>query len=248
MLQLLTWWFSGVTIGALKVWHDCGVKISLSPISSVFDKTLCEGFNDQSPQYSLSQTVRTGNSIYDVLYWFAKGYRSVGVATVDATPYRVTHIITGLQLVEFLRLRPDVLGSLYRLPLKRTRLMKRAITVKSTMNLGTAIQVVGKYNVDAAVILDEHKKVCGRFSASIVQDIYWQWRLTQGISRGKMLQLSECQAKYESNMNANLFNMNTIADEVRNGINNNLFNNFSCFSHPLKLCETLGNPTYSSTL
>jgi len=199
------------------------------------------GFNEGSPQYSRCQVVQVGNSVYDVLYWFARGYRNVPLAANGTNPYKVTHVVTGADLVGFLRSHTQLMAQLYRLPLKRTRLVKRAITVRSDMNLGTAIQIVGKYNVDAAIILDEKKKVCGRFSANVVQELYWQWRLAESIKKGKMLVLADCKAAYrQGGTNPGLFNMNSIAADLRNGTNLNIFNCFSSLSHPLKLCEGLG--------
>lgn len=201
----------------------------------------CGGFNDGSPMYTSKQIVQIGNSIYDVIYWFAKGYRNVPIAAIEASPYKVTHVVTGYDLIEFLISHNHILGQLYRLPLKRTRLVKRAITVKSSMNLGTAIQVLGKYNVDTAVILDDQKKVCGRFSANIVQELYWQWRLSESIRKGKMIVLGDCKAAYkQGGSSPGLFNIGNIASDLRNGTNLNVFNNFSALSHPLKLCEGLG--------
>ena len=120
---------------SLKVWQTAGIKTSLSPVKHIWDKLICP-FNEPCPVYSYKQIIQMHNTIYDAVLLFAKGYRVLPLASLGAAPYKVTHMITGLDMVEFMRTHPDLLGTLYKLPVKRTRLIKRAITLKSTMNLG----------------------------------------------------------------------------------------------------------------
>lgn len=240
--------------GALKVFQECGSRIALSPIKWIVDKQLCT-FNKPCPTYTYKNIIQSSNSVYDIFLAFAKGYRSVAIATIAAEPFRVTHIVHGVQLAHFIQLHPQLLGKLYRCSIKNSRLMKRAITIKSSWNLGASIQMLAKYKVDCAVIIDdETHKACGRFSASVCQDIFWHWRQQQSLRSGKMLSLPEHREAYDTtairydgsckypNVGKCLEALSGDLMAIGGGRGNNS-GSFACFSslaHPLKSCDTLG--------
>ena len=102
------------------------------------------------------------------------------------------------------------------------------------------MQVLGKYKVDAAVILDESKRVCARFTPHIGQDVYWFWRCRYYERRNMVAYLPDLREKYQASYPPPLFPMETIAEEVRSGTNTATFSNFNCLSYPLKECSGLG--------
>ena len=84
-------------MGVLKVWQEIGEKTAWTTYSSVLLD--CCALHSE-PKLSKKSIVQLDNFVYDVFLMIAKGHRGIPVAALEAQPYRVTHVLSLIDIVD----------------------------------------------------------------------------------------------------------------------------------------------------
>jgi hypothetical protein len=160
---------------------------------------------------------------------FAQGYRAVPVAASAQRPWKTTHVITGLDLVNFLRYHGDeVLGRRMMTEVGLTNLMRKPLIIPSKTNYGSAIVMLAERDTEVGLILDEKGKV-GAILRSDTAVHFWLswWRQTNRLDAERTLE--DLQDTYERGH-----------FKIYDGFSTKGFTSFSTLLTPISMCEQFG--------
>ena len=103
---------------------------------------------------SARDILQTDDYVHQVVARFARGERHVAVAESAAHPLAVTHVVTGQDLVAFLRAHgQEVAGQAVFTPVAALAVMKRPLCLSPGTCLGEAMLRMASWGADAAVVL-----------------------------------------------------------------------------------------------
>lgn len=172
-------------------WEDFGNSVASSSIRQLIEK-------HSSIEESKPQILLTENYLYDLIYLIAQGHRSIPIATSKLFPNKVTYVLSDVDVAQFIfKNCNEILGKLMRLPVQKTHLMKKVLSIKCDTKVGTAIYSMVSHGVDIAAIIDEHGKICGRLSSDVLNKLWLSWY--QQYIHDPDISIEEVMASYNQN-------------------------------------------------
>lgn len=207
------------------VWQSLGEEIAMTPLVGIFDGEL----NSLLQKPTAADVIQLDQFVYNVIDMVARGFRVIPVAGSAARPTSVTHTVTDLDVVKFLRNNAgEMMGSLAHLEVQKSGLLKSPLCIPSTTNYGSALLLMARRNVDTAIILDDAEKVGGRISVDTLAALWLSWK-QQTQRFGSLGTLEEMRKKYAEG-----------SYQPFDGTSGKVFSIFSTLMSPLKLCESVG--------
>lgn len=208
--------------------HSTGLNQSHVISTTAKRSELLHKFSGESSAMSGSASVLQADQfLYDVVLLIAQGHRSIPISFHHDKPNTPSLVITDVEVVAFLRENAaEVLGSLAKIPISKCDFLKKAVQIKSSANLGSALYTMACRNVDTVIILDSNGKIACRLSSDIVKRIWMNWKIQMSSEPVNIVDLKRL---YESG-----------SYSITNGSSGSVFSMFSCLLTPLRNCEEFG--------
>lgn len=221
---------SNASVGILRVWQEIGEKTAWTTFSSVLLD--CYALQ-QDPKLTQKNILHVDNFVYDVFVMIAKGYRSIPIAAIESQRNRVTHVISTLDIVDFVRLQlADLLPTMMKQTVQQANLMRHAVEIPVNTVFGDALKILAERKLDVAAIVDEDGIMSGRFEARCVLKLYESFKLLSNARRvpgsKPMPNKQQCMEEYKEGSY-----MMPTADRW----NNSAFPIFNAYANPLSVCE-----------
>ena len=163
------WGAKASSLTSQQQWEDFGSAVASSTVRQVIEK-------HSSNEESETQILLTENYLYDLVYMIAQGHCSIPIATSKMFPNKVTYVLSDVDVAQFIfKNCNEILGKLMRLPIQKTNLMKKVLSIKCDTKIGTGIYSMVNHGVDIAAIIDENGKICGRLTGDILNKLWLSW-------------------------------------------------------------------------
>lgn len=159
----------------MELWTELGVKFASSDLAGAL-------FDEETPIFSHrpliipTQFLTLENTIYNVLEILADGHKGVPLCTDPERPDRVTHVVDGVCVGNFLYHHDvEFFGSQLFLPVMEAEYVRKASHVPRTWNFATTITALKDVDTESMLITDDDGKVCGLVSAESAIALWRAW-------------------------------------------------------------------------